>query len=48
MPDHLVEQRVASRGHVDRLHPVEERRVGSILQYQEMGDEARVVFGVPV
>ena len=30
----------------DRLHLVEERRVGSILQRQEMGDEARAVFGV--
>ena len=46
-PDRLIEQQVASRGHTDRLHLVEERRVGSILQRQEMGDEARAVFGVP-
>ena len=41
-PDRLVEQHVASRGHTDtdRLPLVEERRVGSILQRQEMGDEA--------
>jgi len=45
-PDRLVEQHVASRGHTDRLHLVEERRVGSILQRQEMGDEARAVFDV--
>ena len=46
-PDRLVEQHVAGRGHPDRLHRVAERRVGSILQRQQMGDEARAVFGVP-
>jgi hypothetical protein len=46
MLDQFGEQRVASRGHVDRLHPLEERRVGSILQRQEMGNEAGAVFCV--
>jgi hypothetical protein len=43
-PDRLIEQHVASRPFSDRLHLVDKHVVRSILQRQQLGDDA--VFGV--
>jgi hypothetical protein len=45
-PLRFVVQDAAGGGHADRLHLVEERVVRSILQRQQLGDEAGAMFGV--
>ena len=45
-PLRFVVQDAAGCGHADRLHLVEERVVRSILQRQQLGDEAGATLGV--